>query len=71
MGASLSGYVTTLSLMIALGIWGVMMRGEESLQALAVGFEPAGLSKVEYVVSGAGMGRPGDIRVHFWPDWRN
>ncbi len=71
MGASLSGYLVGLTCMIALVIWAVAMRGEESLQALAIGFEPAGLSTVEYVVSGAGMGRPGEIRVHFGPIWRN
>ncbi|WP_417268711.1 glycosyltransferase family 2 protein [Celeribacter baekdonensis] len=71
LGLRLPGYVSAMTCMVALTVWGVSLRGVESFQALAVGFEPAGLTKVEYVVSGAGMGRPGDIRVHFGIIGRN
>ncbi len=45
------------------------LRTEESLQALLYGMEPARLTKAEYVVSGAGMGTAGEVRLRFEPDW--
>ena len=57
-----------LTLIMALTGTALTLRGEESLHALAVGLEPLHLSKVEYVVSGAGMGRPGEVRIRFWSD---
>lgn len=64
-------YSASLSLIMALGLWALTLRGEESLHALAVGLTPLQLSKVEYVVSGAGMGRPGDVRLRFLPGLLN
>lgn len=71
MGPRFAVYSTTLSLIMAFGIWALTLRGEESLHALAVGLTPLQLSKVEYVVSGAGMGRPGDVRLRFLPGLLN
>ncbi|MDQ2090283.1 glycosyltransferase [Marimonas arenosa] len=60
---------TVLSSIIALFAVSVTIRGEQSLHALAVGLEPMQLARVEYVVSGAGIGGPGDVRVTFRPTW--
>lgn len=69
MQGAVAGYLAGLSVIIALGVWATTLRGEESLHALAVGLMPMRLSTVEYVVSGAGMGRPGDVKLRFMPGW--
>ena len=66
----LPGYATLTAALVALGVWSVVLRGPESLQALAFGLEPLQVSEVEYVVSGAGMGRAGDVHIRFAPQWR-
>lgn len=45
------------------------LRSQESLHALAVGLEPVGITKVEYLVSGAGLGASGGVRSTFQPFW--
>ncbi|WP_425439468.1 glycosyltransferase family 2 protein [Pseudothioclava arenosa] len=57
-----------LTLIMALTGAALTIRGKESLHALAVGLEPLQVSHVEYGVSGAGMGRPGEVRIRFWSD---
>ncbi len=47
------------------------LRGGESLQALAYGLEPLRITQAEYVVSGAGAGKPGEVRFRFAPFWGN
>lgn len=59
----------TLSVIVALGIGAIWMRGAESVFALMVGLESVRLTKVEYVVSGAGMGAPGQVRYRVSPGW--
>ena len=61
--------VPVLSLIMALLGTGTILRAEDSANALAVGLEAVGAVKVEYVVSGAGMGGDGGIRVRFTPFW--
>ena len=61
--------LTTLSLIMALFFSALMIRGEESLHALAVGLDAVGIVRVEHVVSGAGMGGTGEVRVRFAPVW--
>ncbi|KEO56056.1 glycosyltransferase [Thioclava pacifica] len=60
----------TLSLIVALGIAAIWMRGNESLLALMIGLQSVQLTKVEYVVSGAGMGAPGQTRYRVSPGWK-
>lgn len=65
-------YAASLTLVMALCAGGVTLRGEASLRALAAGLQPLKLVRVEYVVSGAGMGKAGDVRIRFAPvlfDW--
>ena len=61
-------YLAGLTLIMAFGGWAIMLRGQESLHALAIGLAPLQLSKVEYMVSGAGTGQPGDVHLRFAPD---
>lgn len=61
--------VPVLSLIMALLGTGTILRAEESANALAIGLEAVGAVEVEYVVSGAGMGGDGGIRVRFTPFW--
>jgi len=63
------GYSASLTLVMALSVWGIIIRGEESLRALAVGLAPLQLTRVEYIVSGAGQGQPGDVYIRFAPDF--
>lgn len=46
----------------------VMLKGRESLYALAFGLQPMRLVEVQYVVSGAGRGGAGDVRIKLLPD---
>ncbi|WP_372604099.1 glycosyltransferase, partial [Actibacterium sp.] len=61
--------VSTLTLIIVVFFSGFIMRAEESLHALAIGLDSVGIVRVQYAVSGAGMGGPDDIRVRFIPWW--
>ena len=45
-------------------------RGKIGLYALAIGIEPLQLMRVQYVVSGAGMGAPGTLYLTFDPGWK-
>ena len=59
----------TLTLIMALFFSALTIRAEESLHALAVGLDALGLVRVQHVISGAGMGGVGDVRVKFEPFW--
>ena len=61
-------YGAMLTLIMVLGGWAITLRGEESLHALAVGLAPVRLAEVQYVVSGAGRGQQGEVRIRFIPD---
>ncbi|MEW9920413.1 glycosyltransferase [Marimonas sp. MJW-29] len=61
--------LSTLSLIIALFISALTVRGEESFHALAIGLDAVGLVSVQHGVSGAGMGGEGNVRVKFEPFW--
>ncbi|MBW0157319.1 glycosyltransferase family 2 protein [Sedimentimonas flavescens] len=60
-----TGTLTAIALLTGTALW---MRGEESLQALIYGLSPVGVTQAEYVVSGAGMGKPGEVRFRFNPE---
>ena len=47
----------------------IFMHGMESLHALSVGLSPFRITKVEYIVSGAGQGKTGDVHFTFDPGW--
>ncbi|WP_227284172.1 glycosyltransferase family 2 protein [Boseongicola sp. H5] len=53
----------------ALVFFAATIRGVESSYALMVGLEPFQLVRTEYVVAGAGMGRPGTVHMVFDPGW--
>ena len=44
-------------------------RASTGLYSLSLGLEPFRLYRVEYAVSGAGMGQRGAVRVAFDPGW--
>ncbi|RWR46981.1 glycosyltransferase [Sinirhodobacter ferrireducens] len=67
-GAEFARYVFGLTLVMALCLGGIILRGDASLRALAVGLVPLKLTRVEYIVSGAGKGQSGDVHVRFAPD---
>ncbi|MCA0045101.1 glycosyltransferase [Celeribacter litoreus] len=67
-----AAYGLSLTLVMAFSALGVTLRGAESLRYLAIGVAPIQLTRVEYVVSGAGMGQRGDVHIRFSPnvsDW--
>jgi cellulose synthase (UDP-forming) len=45
------------------------MRGVQSLHALSTGLEPFHLTRVEFLVAGAGRGGPGQMDFRFDPGW--
>lgn len=59
----------TLILLIFLFGSAITMRGEVALHALAYGLQPLQITRVEYLVAGAGQGAPGDFRVRFDLGW--
>ncbi|OOY29806.1 N-acetylglucosaminyltransferase [Thioclava sp. L04-15] len=61
----------TLSMIVALGFSALWLRGSESLYALMVGLKSVQLAKVEYIVSGAGMGAPGQPKFRVSPAWKD
>ncbi len=60
--------LSILSLIMFLLITAGILKGRESLYALAFGLEPLRLVEVQYVVSGAGRGGAGDVRIILLPD---
>ncbi|WP_096785461.1 glycosyltransferase family 2 protein [Rhodobacter sp. CZR27] len=56
---------------IGLVVAGAMMRGPESLAALAFGLEPLQLTRAEYVVSGAASGEEPRVHFRFAPAWNS
>ncbi|CUH67529.1 Cellulose synthase 1 [Thalassovita gelatinovora] len=61
---------SALSLIMVLLGGAVTLRGQESLHALAVGLQPMKVVKVEYIVSGAGMGNAEhSVRLTYLPGW--
>ncbi|SFJ22232.1 glycosyltransferase [Celeribacter neptunius] len=64
------GYLTGFTAVMALGLWATSLHWDEGLYALSINSGPLQVTKVEYVVSGAGMGQPGEVRVSFEPKWR-
>ena len=48
---------------------GLAERGKIGLYVVAIGLEPVQLVRVQYVVSGAGMGAPGTLNLTFDPSW--
>lgn len=68
---TIGGYFGILSLIMVLGVWAFIIRGQESLLAMAVGLEQIAVAEVNYTISGAGQGAPGEFRVRFKfvPDW--
>lgn len=69
--AQFARYGVSLTLVMALCVSGTILRGDASLRALAIGLTPLKLTRVEYVVSGAGRGQSGDMHVRFAPDLSN
>lgn len=63
------GQIGVLGVLCALVIGAVGLRGQESLHALLIGLEPLRLSRAEYVASGAGSGKAGEVRFRFDPHW--
>lgn len=61
--------LVTLILVMALFSGAFTMRGEVALHALVYGLEPLQITRVEYIVAGAGQGEPGQFRVIFDPSW--
>lgn len=60
------GAVVTLA---ALMLTAVNLRGVESMHALLLGLEPFHLTRVEFIVAGAGKGGPGQMEFRFAPGW--
>ncbi|MYM55936.1 glycosyltransferase [Thalassovita mangrovi] len=67
-GKILARDLSILSLIMFLLGTSVMLKGRESLYALAFGLQPMRLVEVQYVVSGAGRGGAGDVRIKLLPD---
>ena len=61
--------IGSLILIMALFVAAIIMRGDVGLHALAYGLQPLRITKVEYIVAGAGQGKPGDFHVRFAPGW--
>ncbi|SHI69872.1 cellulose synthase (UDP-forming) [Shimia gijangensis] len=61
--------VCSLTLIMALFVSAITIRAEVGLHALAYGLQPLQITKVEYIVAGAGQGEPGDFRVIFDLGW--
>jgi len=61
--------VGSLILIISLFLTAIIIRGDVGLHALAYGLQPLRVTKVEYIVAGAGQGEPGDFYVRFAPGW--
>ncbi|AXQ93416.1 glycosyltransferase [Cereibacter azotoformans] len=57
--------------LFALILLGGFTRGAESLTALAFGLEPLQITRVEYVVSGAGSGIQPRMHFRFAPAWKS
>lgn len=66
---AVAGQLALLGMIVALTGSAFAYRAEEGLQALLYGLEPVRLTKEEYVVSGAGMGTAGEVRLRFEADW--
>ncbi|MEO1952687.1 MAG: N-acetylglucosaminyltransferase, partial [Thioclava sp.] len=60
----------TLSVIVSLSFGALWLRGGESVYALMSGLKSVQLAKVEYIVSGAGMGAPGQAKFHVKPSWK-
>lgn len=60
-----------LSMIFILGFSAIWLRGNESLHALLVGLKPLHLTRVEYLVSGAGIGAAGKAKFRISPGWTN
>ena len=63
--------LSALILIMVLFSSALIMRAEQSVHALAVGLDAVGLVEVQHIVSGAGAGGAGDVRVRFVPFWAN
>ncbi len=59
----------TLILVMALFSGALTLRGQVALHALVYGLQPLQVTRVEYIVAGAGQGQPGDFRVRFDLSW--
>ncbi|OWY14035.1 N-acetylglucosaminyltransferase [Thioclava sp. F34-6] len=60
----------TLSVIVSLSFGALWLRGGESVYALMIGLTSVQLAKVEYIVSGAGMGAPGQAKFLVKPSWK-
>lgn len=60
-------YATSLTLIMALCAGATTLRGEAGLTALATGAAPVGLTRLEYVVSGAGSAQGQAMHIRFAP----
>lgn len=61
--------IGTAGVLASLMVAAVLIHGVESLHALSVGLEPFRITRVQYVVSGAGKGGIGDVHFTFDPGW--
>ena len=75
-GASLANFprkltfqTGTLILIISFFVSAITIRGEVAVHALAYGLQPLQITRVEYIVAGAGQGEPGKFRVVFDLGW--
>ncbi|MGO4854116.1 glycosyltransferase family 2 protein [Phaeovulum sp. W22_SRMD_FR3] len=59
----------TMATIIALFAVSLDLRAVQSLHALSAGMEPFHLTRVEFVVAGAGQGGPGQMDFRFAPGW--
>ncbi|WP_460273453.1 glycosyltransferase [Celeribacter sp. ULVN23_4] len=58
-----------LTVIMAFFMNSVILRGKVGVLALSYGLEPINVVKVEYVVAGAGRGKPGEVHLDFAPQW--
>jgi cellulose synthase (UDP-forming) len=58
-----------MAMIVSLFAVSLDMRGVQSLHALSTGLEPFHLTRVEFLVAGAGRGGPGQMDFRFDPGW--
>ena len=58
-----------MAMIIALFAVSLDLRGMQGLHALSTGLEPLRLTRIEFVVAGAGQGGPGQMDFRFAPGW--
>lgn len=69
LGKKAAVQVGSLILIISLFLGAIIIRGDVGLHALAYGLQPLQITRVEYIVAGAGQGKPGDFHVQFDLGW--